>query len=236
MSGARSSRRLPVALAAGFVACSGLLLLAQAQRSPAPAGGARRIEVLVLSRSTAEHDTSRLAPVLKAGLSQYGFNISSAGAADAITDASLAPYDALILGANLSGLTTDDVRAIAGFVASGKGLLAVHAAGAPSSPNTGITALLGGSVERRGAATVTPAFVAQGHPVLANLKPFPSTGESIVVAPDAGATRTVLMETVEGATRQPWTWVRGEGQGRVFYTSYGHDEATCASPEFQSLL
>ncbi len=26
------------------------------------------------------------------------------------------------------------------------------------------------------------------------------------------------------AGREPWTWVRTHGKGKVFYTAYGHDE------------
>ena len=34
----------------------------------------------------------------------------------------------------------------------------------------------------------------------------------------------VLQERVEGDHSEPWTWVRTQGKGRVFYTAYGHDE------------
>ena len=33
------------------------------------------------------------------------------------------------------------------------------------------------------------------------------------------------MEATHGGSgREPWTWVRMHGTGRVFYTAYGHDE------------
>ena len=41
------------------------------------------------------------------------------------------------------------------------------------------------------------------------------------------ADRTVLMERVEGDHREPWTWVRKHGKGRVFYTY--QDEYTCTA-------
>ncbi len=40
----------------------------------------------------------------------------------------------------------------------------------------------------------------------------------------------------EGRTREPWTWVRTHGQGRVFYTAWGHDARTWGQPGFQNLL
>src|SRR5690625_7512437 len=35
---------------------------------------------------------------------------------------------------------------------------------------------------------------------------------------------------------EPWTWVREQGKGRVFYTAYGHDQRTWSQPEFHDLL
>jgi putative membrane-bound dehydrogenase-like protein len=37
-------------------------------------------------------------------------------------------------------------------------------------------------------------------------------------------------------TREPWTWVRTHGKGRVFYTAWGHDERTWGNPGFQNLI
>ena len=44
--------------------------------------------------------------------------------------------------------------------------------------------------------------------------------------------RTVLQKR----DNEPWTWVRTEGKGRVFYTAYGHDERTFSNPGFHDLL
>ena len=40
--------------------------------------------------------------------------------------------------------------------------------------------------------------------------------------------------TKEG--EEPWTWVRTQGKGRVFYTAWGHDERTWGNPGFQDLV
>ena len=44
------------------------------------------------------------------------------------------------------------------------------------------------------------------------------------------------MERVEGDHREPWTWVRKQGNGKVFYTAYGHDERTWQNPGFHKLV
>ncbi|MCW3115703.1 MAG: dehydrogenase, partial [Segetibacter sp.] len=43
-------------------------------------------------------------------------------------------------------------------------------------------------------------------------------------------------ERVEGDHREPYTWVRPYGDGRVFYTAYGHDEMTFNNPGFLNLV
>jgi type 1 glutamine amidotransferase len=48
--------------------------------------------------------------------------------------------------------------------------------------------------------------------------------------------RTVLMERVDAEGKEPYTWVRTQGKGRVFYTAYGHDERTWSKPEFERML
>ena len=36
--------------------------------------------------------------------------------------------------------------------------------------------------------------------------------------------------------KEPWTWVRTQGKGRVFYTAWGHDQRTWSNPGFQNLV
>ena len=35
--------------------------------------------------------------------------------------------------------------------------------------------------------------------------------------------------------KEPWTWVRTQGKGRVFYTAWGHDQRTWSHPGFHNL-
>src|SRR5205807_370621 len=48
--------------------------------------------------------------------------------------------------------------------------------------------------------------------------------------------RVVLEYREENGKREPWTWVRTQGKGRVFYTAWGHDERTWGNPGFQDLI
>src|SRR5581483_980772 len=40
----------------------------------------------------------------------------------------------------------------------------------------------------------------------------------------------------EGDKKEPWTWVRTQGKGRVFYTAWGHDQKTWSNPGFHELV
>ncbi len=46
------------------------------------------------------------------------------------------------------------------------------------------------------------------------------------------SSRSATRSTAE----EPWTWVRTQGKGRVFYTAYGHDERTWGQPGFHDLV
>src|SRR5262249_22274958 len=48
--------------------------------------------------------------------------------------------------------------------------------------------------------------------------------------------RLVLEFRDEKGRKEPWTWVRTQGKGRVFYTAWGHDQRTWGNPGFQALV
>ena len=65
---------------------------------------------------------------------------------------------------------------------------------------------------------------------------FESWDETYVHTKHNEKDRTVLEYRVEGDVKEPWTWVRTQGKGRVFYTAWGHDERTWGNPGFQNLV
>ena len=48
--------------------------------------------------------------------------------------------------------------------------------------------------------------------------------------------RTILSYRVDDKGKEPYTWTRTEGKGRVFYTAWGHDQRTWSNGDFQNLL
>jgi putative membrane-bound dehydrogenase-like protein len=78
--------------------------------------------------------------------------------------------------------------------------------------------------------------LAAEHPVMQGFGGFKSWDETYVHTKHNDRGRTVLEERVEGDHREPWTWVRQEGKGRVFYTAWGHDQRTWGHPGFHNLV
>jgi putative membrane-bound dehydrogenase-like protein len=155
-----------------------------------------------------------------------------------VTPARLARYDVVAVYANFpdhAAAPPEFLAALREHVAvRGRGLVALHCASAcfPESPEW--TRLIGARFDRHGGEVFTDETVAPEHPLLRGWQSFTTWDETYVHRDHHEAGRTVL--TVRGAEREPWTWVRAEGAGRVFYTAWGHDERTWTQPGFLDLL
>ena len=97
-------------------------------------------------------------------------------------------------------------------------------------------ALVGGEFQRHGTGEFSAEIVQPDHPIMRGLKPFTTWDETYVHTRHNPVDRTVLMERVDAKGREPYTWVRTQGKGRVFYTAFGHDERTWRNPGFQQLV
>ena len=67
-------------------------------------------------------------------------------------------------------------------------------------------------------------------------EPFASWDETYVHHKHNPKDRTVLEVRTTGDVKEPWTWVRTHGKGRVFYTAWGHDHRTWSHPGFHNLV
>src|SRR5262249_13048571 len=74
------------------------------------------------------------------------------------------------------------------------------------------------------------------HPIMKGFAGFESWDETYVHTKHNEKDRTVLEYREEGMEKEPWTWVRTQGKGRVFYTAWGHDQRTWGNPGFQNLV
>jgi putative membrane-bound dehydrogenase-like protein len=197
----------------------------------------RPLRVLFLGHAQEHHPSSTLLPLLAAPFARRGIQLTYVMTPEeALTPEKLAHYDALMIYANHKTLTPDQERALVEFVEGGKGIVAIHCASAMFTNSDRYIALIGGEFQRHGTGEFTTEIVAPRHPAIQGLKPFKTWDETYVHTKHNPVDRTVLMERVDEHGREPYTWVRTEGKGRVFYTAYGHDERTWSQPGFQRLI
>ena len=148
----------------------------------------------------------------------------------------LAAYDALAVYANIDTLTPAAEATILDFVRNGKGLVPLHCASFCFRNSPAWVDLVGAQFQKHGTGEFRTVNVAPEHPVMQGFGGFKSFDETYVHTKHNDRGRTVLEERVEGDHHEPWTWVRTEGKGRVFYTAWGHDQRTWAHPGFHNLI
>ncbi|MBX9792207.1 MAG: ThuA domain-containing protein [Pirellulales bacterium] len=147
----------------------------------------------------------------------------------------LAGVDCVLIFRDSGDLSPDQEAALLKFVESGRGLVAVHCASHCFRNSTRYTALVGGRFDRHDSGTFRTVVVDRQHPALRGAGSF-ETWDETYVHNELSADRQVLMVREHEGGYEPYTWVRRQGAGRVYYTALGHDERTWRHPEFHTLL
>ena len=240
----RSERVRSSLTGAAILIAAGLTVFAQTggQRPaarPAPReADARPLRVLFLGHDQAQpHPSPALYPLLASPLARRGIQLTHVLTPDeALTPEKLAHYDALMIYGNHTTLTPAQEKALLAFVEGGKGIVAIHSASAMFTSSAPYISLIGAEFQRHGEGEFTAEIVQPDHPIMRGLKPFTTWDETYVHTKHNASGRTVLMERVDEKGREPYTWVRTQGKGRVFYTAYGHDQRTWSNPAFHKLI
>lgn len=232
----RRRSTLTMRTALGVAATLLMLVTPLAGRQASPTEG-RPLRVLFLGHTSTHHPSMALMPILAAPLARKGIQLTHvATPEEALRPEVLARYDALMIYANHKDLTPDQEQALVQFVEGGKGLVALHCASAMFTSSPRYIPLVGGEFQSHGTGEFSAEIVAPDHPVMQGLAPFRTWDETYVHTRHNPVDRTVLMERVDAKGREPYTWVRTQGKGRVFYTAFGHDERTWRNPGFQQLV
>ncbi|HET6538840.1 MAG TPA: PVC-type heme-binding CxxCH protein, partial [Chryseolinea sp.] len=173
--------------------------------------------------------------LLASTLSKEGISFTYTNNPDDLNAANLDKYDGLMIYANHEKITPEQEKALLGFVEKGGGFIPVHCASFCFQNSPEYISLVGGQFLNHKTDSFTVEIIKKDHPIVQSLHEFETWDETYVhdkLAKDI----TVLMERVEDNHREPWTWVKEHGGGRVFYTAYGHDERTWNNPGFQQLM
>ncbi|MCE6988482.1 PVC-type heme-binding CxxCH protein [Dyadobacter sp. CY323] len=203
----------------------------------------RRLEILFMG-DNGHHKPAERLPQLMAALGPKGFNFTYTDDLNDLNAETLNKYDALMLYANWDSIAQPQAKALLDYVASGKGFIPVHCASYCFRNNPDVVKLMGGQFWRHTFDTIQPVWTKPDHPAIAGVKPFKTIDETYLhtlLQPDniVLTERTIQKDQEKdkpGVQKEPYTWVRTHGKGRVFYTAYGHDERTWAVQGFQDLL
>ena len=196
---------------------------------------AEPLHVLMLGGSSGPHRTAEMGDLLSAGLVQSDIEITYTEKLERLTPANLRDFDCLLIYKDDGDLTAEQEAALLEFVRRGGGLVAVHCASHCFRASRKYTELVGGRFLRHGFATFRSRIIDAQHPAMQGLLSF-ETDDETYVHNELGNDLRVLMTRPEAGGYEPYTWVRREGKGRVFYTALGHDHRTWRRAEFQRLI
>ncbi|MEL7497920.1 MAG: PVC-type heme-binding CxxCH protein [Planctomycetota bacterium] len=201
---------------------------------------AEDIRVLFLGDDGLHKPATRLA-ILQPILKKRGIDLTYTDRLEDLNPQTLRQYDALMVYANHRDIAPDQAQAVIDYVAEGGGFVPLHCATACFRNSPELIALMGAQFKRHGRGDMTTKLGEGAAKVLGDYQPFTSWDETYLHDQHNNANRTVLeyrhgAPQADGNQREPWTWVRTHGKGRVFYTAWGHDERTWNKPEFQGLV
>ncbi|MCR9197816.1 MAG: ThuA domain-containing protein [Planctomycetaceae bacterium] len=204
-----------------------------------PSAHAEEPRLLFLGDNGPHHPEARFQQ-LAAALEPRGIKLQYTDRMEDLTNG-LEDFDGLLLYANIGRISDEQADAVLRFVRSGKGFIPVHCATYCWRNNDDMVALMGGQFQRHGRRVFSTQAAVPDHPIMAGYTSFSSWDETYVHHKHNEKNRTVLEYRYEGTQaeghrREPWTWIRTEGQGRVFYTAWGHDERTFGQPGFHNLM
>src|SRR6478609_681898 len=197
--------------------------------------GPRPIEILFLGHKSEHHNSALYMPMLASALSKEGINFSYTDDLNDLNAENLNQYDGLMIYANHDSITADQEKALLDYVASGHAFLPVHSASFCFQNSPKYIELVGGQFLKHDTATFVASITNKEHPAMQDVKEF-ATWDETYIHNKLTTDRTILIERLEGDHREPWTWVKESGKGKVFYTAYGHDERTWSNPDFHQLI
>jgi putative membrane-bound dehydrogenase-like protein len=212
----------------------GILAVCLAPRS-LPAGESPPLKVLFLGDRGHHRPADRAAQIIPV-LATRGIEVTYTEDPASLSATNLAKYDALLIYANTTRIEPGQEKALLDYVRGGGGFVPFHCASYCFLNSPDYIALVGAQFQRHGMATFDTKVVDPEHAVTKGLEPFRTRDETYVHHKHNETDRHVLQTRTEGSGEEPWTWVRTEGKGRVFYTAYGHDTATWGQPGFHDLI
>lgn len=173
---------------------------------------------------------------LQHGLAGRGIDLQYTDNLDSLNPKTLSQFDGLAIYANHTAIKPEQEKALLDFVAGGKGFIPLHCASYCFLNSPKYVELVGAQFKSHGTGVFRVEKSEAKEPAFADFQSFESWDETYVHTKHNEKDRTVLEYRIGPDGREPWTWTRTHGQGRVFYTAWGHDERTWTHPGFLNLV
>ena len=211
-----------------------LTLIAVGNAADIPVKGAaldRPVRVLFLG-DRGSHQPSERFRQLEPAMSFRGITLVYTERMADLNAATLAGYDALLVYANINAIEASQEKALLDYVEGGGGFVPLHCASYCFLNSEKLVALTGAQFKSHGTGVFRTRAAAPSHEILKGFEGFESWDETYVHHRHNPTSRTVL----EYRDQEPWTWIRTQGKGRVFYTAWGHDHRTWGNAGFHELV
>lgn len=201
---------------------------------------AKELDLLFIG-DNGHHQPSRRFEELAPALLERGITLRYTDRMEDIDPKTLSQFDGLVLYANIDRIEDAQAKALLNYIAEGHGFIPLHCATYCWRNNKEIVALMGAQFQRHGGQVFTTEIARPNHPIMQGYNSFTSWDETYIHHLHNEKNRTVLEYRVQGdqaagRIREPWTWIKTHGKGRVFYTAWGHDQRTFKNPGFQNLV
>jgi type 1 glutamine amidotransferase len=219
-----------IAAAAGLVASPDVN-----EVHPVAGDAPRRVHVLFLGDNGHHTPLERCRDVASI-MGQRGIDLVYTDDLNDLNPQTLGRYDVLMLYANWPKISPEQEKSLLDFVESGHGFAPIHCGSYCFLNSPKITALTGARFKSHKTGVFKETIADPENPIEKGLKPIESWDETYVHQMHNETNRHVLSYRIEGDVKEPYTWTRTEGMGRVFYTAWGHDERTWQNEDFQNLL
>jgi type 1 glutamine amidotransferase len=200
---------------------------------------------LILAGGWAGHEPQATSELFRGELARAGFDVTIATTLDALLDSALAKtFDLIVPNWTMGELSAAQETALLEAVKSGVGVGGFHGGmGDAFRGSPGFQFMVGGQFVAHpdDHKDYVVHLVRREDPVVAGLADFAFHSEQYYmhVDPSNEVLATTTFECAEApwisGTVMPVVWKRRFGQGRVFYSSLGHNAAQFAVPEVREI-
>ncbi|EDM28088.1 probable secreted glycosyl hydrolase [Lentisphaera araneosa HTCC2155] len=168
---------------------------------------------------------------------RYRVELTYTSDKDALNPETLSKYDVVILYLSAANDKPERIDALIDFVEKGGGFVGVHNTCGAFEGDKRFVSLIGGEFKGHGKGWFAANHVKgqENHPALGGIPEF-FTWDETYVHKNLNDDRTDLQTRDDKGRKEPWTWVRNQGKGRVFYTAHGHDGRVWENRHFQKMI